>query len=291
MNELFFIELILNKACNQRCSYCDLSSKGITENTEADVDYIEWVIQSVPTNNLVIGLSGGEPGLIANLPDVVAKVQSMNNVERVQIMSNGLVRINFPELVALVNRYNEHLVNQINGQNIIKFYPIDFDHQNNIRYVIVLDEITVQSLLDNYDYFEQEGLFNEEKFWLKQFVSRTGIFNPQHKENLLALYKKLGTFRSEYCTKQLTILDIEAQEICKKVSYLPSVDIIDKKIIHCLFHNFTNRIEYACTEDNLYKLVNKTLFENIDSPYCDQCYMYQRNTKLLKSKNNTNFQG
>ena len=73
------------------------------------------------------------------------------------------------------------------------------------------------------------------------------------------------------------------------MSFLPGIDVVDKKIVHCAYHNFTNRIEYECTSENLEKLVNKTLFKDITGEtYCDTCYLYSQDSEFLSQPNKAN---
>ncbi len=285
---LFYFEFILSKNCNQGCSYCDLLTKGITEQSVADLNYIEWVIDVIPAEHLFIGLSGGEPGLISNLPDIVNMIKSKNKVDRVQIMSNGLVRVNYPELIPELDMYNEHLVTRIVDTELIKFYSLDFEYHKNIKNVIVLDDITTASILNNFDYFKQYGLFDDEKFWLKSFVPRSGVFDTDHKNNIFALYDKLNTEYSNYAKQQLTTINETARTACKHVSFLPAVDVDDQTIIHCTYHDFTDRVMFNCTPENLSKLVNKTLFADIQANYCKHCYLYYGDHEFLTSKNQQN---
>lgn len=285
---LFFIELILTKDCNQCCTYCDLKNKNNTTQREADLDYIKWIIGAVPTDNLFIEVTGGEPGLITNLPDVISFLNSSNKIKSTRLMSNGLVRITHGDLFKEVDFYNEHLVNKIVGKNIEKFYPLEFIYADNARTVIVSDAESTSSLLENFDYYNKFGLFNENDFWLKLYVQRTIAIADKHLADTIKLYDKINTSSTMYRKYRLTNIDKQARTICKHVSWLPAIDIVDKKILHCAYHNFTNRIEYKCNLENLNKLINKTLFQNIDASYCDSCYLYNENFDCLSAKNKSN---
>lgn len=280
--------MILTKNCNEYCKYCDLKNKGYTAQSETDLDYIKWIINTAPADNLFIEVTGGEPGLITNLSDVIYFLKSSKKIKKTRMMSNGLVRITHGDLFKEVDFYNEHLVNKIVGKNIEKFYPLEFIYSDNARTVIVLDAGSTSSILKNFDYYKSIGLFNEENFWLKLFVNRTvGVIN-QHLTDSIKLYDKINTSQAMHCKYRLTNIDKEPQTICKHVSWLPAIDIVDKKILHCAYHNFTNRIEYECNSENLDKLINKTLFQNIDAPYCDTCYLYSDYSDCLSKNNKAN---
>jgi len=288
MENLFFLEFILNKNCNKQCSYCDLLTKGITTKAEIDIDYIDWLINNIPTDNLFIELTGGEPGLVSNLPEIVQMLKSANNVKRIQLMSNGLVRINYPDLIAEVDMYNEHFIDKIVDSTIKTFYPIEIAQQKNIRNVVVLDKVTTVSILENYEYFEQFGLFNEDNYWLKMFVPRSNDIDAEHIAHIIKLCTKLDTNYSNFCKQQLTTMDDDARLTCMYTSFLPSIDIEDKKILHCAYHNFTDRYEYECTSENLDRLINKTLFKDITATYCEDCYLYYTAPEFLKAPNKQN---
>jgi len=268
--KLFYVQFLLTKKCNKNCYYCDLnkSNKNYNNKFEVDLDYFEWCIKtlSMYSNNLFVELSGGEIGLISNIDDFILLLKSYKSVKKIQLMSNGLLRYNHPTIIDLVDVYNEHLVYKIDGKSIIKFYNMDFMNSINSKNIIVLDEVTTKSLLNNYDYFDYIGIFNENNFWLKMYVERESINN--HKNDIIKLFSHIKTSYANHCINQLQKYNKLKQKMCSMYPWMPVIDLDDKVIIHCAYHNFSNRIYFDCTEYNLGLLINRRLFRLSNPQYC-----------------------
>lgn len=269
---MFYVQFILTKDCNKNCSYCDLLTKNISQHTVSDYDLFEWVVGNIPSDNLYVELTGGEPGLVKNLSKFIGHIISSNKIKLSQIMSNGLVRLNHPELLSNVDYYNEHLVSSIMGKNINKFYDIDFRFEDNTKTVIVLDEITTNSIIDNYSYFKEYGLFDEDNFWLKLFVERT--YKNSFKSSLIKLLSLVDSDSSRHNIKRINGSDEFSRKVCSCNPYLPCIDLVDKKIIHCAYHNYTDVTSVDLTKENINKLIKGRLFTGVYPKYCDSCYHY-----------------
>jgi len=239
---------------------------------------LKWIINHIPHNELKVELTGGEIGLCDNLPLIVSALKNFNNVKHIQGMSNGLVRQNFPELIAEFDTYNEHLVRDIHGKRIEKFYDMNFLYESNAKNVIVSTERTVQSLLDNFEFYKEEGLFSEH-FWHKLFVDRTTKFT--HKKDLIKLYEKIGTDQSNYYADKLKMpINKELRKFCSKHPWQPCIDLDRNKIIHCGYHQYNNQVEEQITDYNLTRLIKNNLFKS-DISYCDSCYLYSDDYKRV----------
>jgi len=288
--ELFFLEFTLTNYCNETCEYCDLAStfKNHSTKVEADLDKFKWIINSLDTNNLYIELCGGEPGLVSNLPDFIDFINSCDKVKKTQLMSNGLVRAIHPELIERVDHYNEHIIKNIEYKHINKFYNLPFEFRKNTRYVVVLDYYTTYALYYNFDHWKEFGLFNESNFWLKNYVDRTNPIHHKHKELLFLLYDKINTSYAKYSAAQLSNENEIARTVCKKISFLPVINLETDKIIHCAYHNFTSQLEKELTQENLSLLLTKRLFFNDNPSYCENCHLYFDDYKFLLSNNKAN---
>lgn len=288
MNNVFFLEFLPTRLCNQSCPYCDLSpsQRNITKKVEMDLDYFKWIINSLQTNNLMIEICGGEPGLVSNLEDALLFLKDHKSVVKTQLMSNGLIRYERPELLTLVDSYNEHLIKNIHGEHVEKFYDMEFDDIDNTKYVIVLSEQTTKSLLYNFDRYEK--FFNEDKFWLKLFVERSTINN--HKKDIIELFQRIDSEYAKFNIERMGAIDTFAQTVCAKFPWLPCISLEDKKIIHCAYHNFTDTVEKDVTLENLDLLVNKRLFYDHTAPYCQNCYHYHHDPLFLMRTNKSNQQ-
>ena len=277
---------MLSSKCDQSCSYCDLKNfhKNHQKMIEADLDYFKYCISKLSslTDNLMIELTGGEPGLISNLSDFIEVLKQENSVVKTQLMSNGLVRKNHDDLYKEFDSYNEHLISDIKDTEITMFHDLELIDLVNGRSVVVLNKSTTNALLDNFEYFNEMGLFNEDKFWLKMFVERS--ITNDHTNQIIELFEKIDTSYAHYCITQLTVDDDFSQAICSIYPWQPVINIENKKIIHCAFHNFSNQILVNCTDENMIKLINNDLFRTTDLRlYCKNCYLYNRNKNRFKS--------
>ena len=285
---LFYVQFLVNKVCNQDCYYCDIEKKGYEGEWELDIDYLKWMVRVLAeeTSNLMVELSGGEPGLCNNLESAINFLRNQPNVVKIQLMSNGLVRWRFPHLVNEVHSYNEHLIKEINGTTQELFYPMD--HVNtaglkhpNAKSVVVLTPKTTKSLLDHFSYFKDIGMF-EDNFWYKVFVPRT--INTTHFDEMTELLTKLGQQdRANFSD------DVVAQAMCSKRPQFPVIDLESGRIIHCAFHDFVGNVSKLALEHNLRALVNKSLWIEEPTPrYCKDCYLFCRDKKLLMSSQKAN---
>ncbi len=273
---MFYIQVLLTNKCNQNCKYCDINDKNVIQTQEVDIDNLKWIIGNLPHDELIVELTGGEVGLCSNLVDVVEEIKREKRIKRLDVMSNGLVRLLHPELIREFDLYNEHLVRDIYFKRIEKFYEMGFSHEPNTKNVIVSTARTVTSLLENFDYFRVMGLFSEH-FWHKLFVDRTMKFT--HKKELVELYEKMYTNQSNYYVEKITKpINKKMQYFCSKHPWQPCVDLQRNKIIHCAYHQYNNQVEVDITKENLNRLVDNTLF-NKDIKYCDTCYLYDEDYK------------
>ena len=139
------IQILLSRKCNQNCDYCDIWNK--TDNSEVDLNYLKEILEKIDHDKFAITLSGGEIGIIPNLIEIFDLIYSFN--KRIKIMSNGAVRINYPELLPKCELYHEHLIKTANENKLIKFYDLDYVKGENTRNIVVLDESLVDYLLRN----------------------------------------------------------------------------------------------------------------------------------------------
>jgi len=284
MTNVFYTQFLLTKKCNQSCSYCDLAPEfrnvrdpGLLE---ADLDRFKWCIDQLGTHtdNLMIEICGGEPGLVTNLMDALAILIDHPKVIKTQLMSNGLVRILQPECLDMVDSYNEHLIKNIERGEVQKFYNLSYLKRDNAKTVIVLNEDTTNSLINFKEQLKE--LFDPRFFWLKAFVERST--KNDHLQKMLQVLNS-DYYRDVYLNNH----DLH-RKICSIYSWLPCIDVQDSKIVHCAYHNFVNRLEFDLTETNITKLVQKTLFKESSPSYCQNCFNFSMNSSILMSKSPIN---
>lgn len=285
----FKLGIILTRACNQKCNYCN-NYKDIKPDN-VDIDYLLYILDLYNIHgidNMYIELSGGEPGLIPNIREVISALYNKDYIKKVDILSNGLIRsrygglfIDYPKLEGL-----EHTAMNIANININYFYN-DITYFNNYfpnnKLLIVLDEITVNSLIENFEYFYKLKLFDSDKNIKFKIITpklcniTNELINKYNTFYDLVRSKKILNYRNIAMDRKYldrTCL-IRIRDICAKISSMQFIDLTNNYIGQCSMNvETTNRAEI--TSDNIYKTIRGLLFMN-KSEYCDKCIKYNEN--------------
>ena len=267
---MYTLDLLISKACNQDCYYCNVykNTKFKDKTPEVDIDFLKYALSCFDFNlNVIIG--GGEPGIVSNLDEVYRTLKDTKKVKNIRLLSNGQVRLNDYDWLKDVD-YFEHLIKDIKGTNLIKFYDLDiFPNHKHWKQVIVTTENVVNSLLDNYEFFEDLGIFND-SFWFKTMNAKThSAIN--FKENLIKFYDKIGKTNELY---GIIEEDDKKRRCCAKYPYMSSIDFEDKKFLHCNAHSIICERKELSKENVDLNLKGK-LFNYND--YCSKCYVYNNN--------------
>ncbi len=282
---MYFLELILTKKCNQTCSYCNVFplTKYKKEPIVVDIDYIKYAL-SCFNCDLYVGLCGGEPGVIENLDDVFKTVYDHPQVKRIRVMTNGLIRKRgFDWITNSKVIYNEHLIKDIDDKQLIKFYPeLDFEPAENRRYVIVTTEKTITSLMNNYEYYKELGLF-ENQFWYKILVKKVHSIES-FTQPLIDFYKLINQSDLKVNLQYIKYVngDIDPNRyrtMCAINSPLPGIDLETKELMHCCCDiKRTSRVPFNA--DNVQSLLDMKLFNK--NVYCDECYAFDDSPYKIK---------
>jgi MoaA/NifB/PqqE/SkfB family radical SAM enzyme len=274
---MYFIELILTRKCNQACFYCTTHSKG---STEVDIDYLKYVLDLLP-DETGVELTGGEIGLIENIDEVYQTVKRHKNIMHIMVLSNGLMRLRNTSWLNEVE-YWEHLIYEIEGKRIIKFYDelgLDEDH----RYIIVTTKNTIQSLLDNWDYFYDKGMFKE-NFFYKLMNHKSQYRIDDYHNDLFKFYSLIGNV---YFIRMLLHWRFNShlkdqKRLCQKYSPNPFIDFETKQLGHCAI-NVNESIKVDFNKENLQKMMKGDLSQNT---YCKHCYTFDngKNRSMLNNR-------
>jgi len=264
---MFFIELFLTDFCNRNCWYCHIKNINRYQYIELDIDYLNEVIHYFGDTPLFVHLSGGEPGLISNLYDIIINISKRENIKKYQIMTNGLLRYNKSPVLDYLIRdkkcvgYNEHLIIDIDDTgNYIKQYNMDFANFIKYKNIIVL----TPKFLEKISYKEIQQL--------KTFSTFKPMISSEYPiEKYLLFYKKLSNISDGYLShiiKSNNKINLSSRIYCGRYPHNPGINLIKKTIVHCILQH-KHSIEYLITKDNINKLLKGQLFTPQD--YCMSC--------------------
>jgi len=251
------IQIILTRKCNQNCDYCDVWNK--TNNKPVDLDYLEQVLKAIDHDKFDITLAGGEIGIIPNFLEIFNLIKKYS--KRIKIMSNGAIRINYPQLIPECVFYHEHLVKTANKDKIIKFYDLDYVKGDNTTNIVVLDEPLTDYLLQHPEELEKMMKVNT---LIKQMESKV-YSNEKFREKTAKVMKMAGNEK---------LLAIKSEKILNKYrkwcwEHTPEifVDIEAKHVGRCAVHSmkkdsFENckdcySMPYSTLENVIRKMINE----------------------------------
>lgn len=274
--KVFFIELNLTRSCNCACSYCDIF-RPVTDEPEVDIDFLKYVLKHYDTPNLMVELTGGEIGLIKNLDEVFKTVYNHKNVVKIQVMSNGLVRLRGVDWLDKVT-YNEHLIYDIVDKDIKKHYDLPIIFRPNHYYVVVTTEKTTKSLLKNFDYFKSLRMFSS-SFWYKIMNPKVVDIGKFHTD-LEKFFGLLGDKNSIEMIECFRGKDFSfKRSLCAKSNPQPAVDFETKELVHCGI--VTMKCERSpATPQNVEESMRGVLFK--EESYCDKCYTFDNSPGILE---------
>ena len=263
IKEVFALELLVTRKCNQKCYYCSHWRDAPKYKLEVDLDYVQYVIDLFrPCVNGIefwISISGGETGLVENIVELLEILKKQNI--KILLDSNGLYRLKgYP--LELIDRYYEHLVFDVEDKELKKFYELDFVYAKNVTNVIVLTRKTLQSLLKNFDYYKP--LYNP-FFWFKPLEHK----NVSTYEDLSELTNKFLSVLKSYKTYHISGLSRECYEKCYRYPPTPVVDVQMKTFNHCSV-NFWLSNKFPVNSNTVEKFFKKQLIEEVPD-YCKFC--------------------
>jgi hypothetical protein len=260
---MYFIELIATKKCNMNCYYCTTQRE---DEVEVDIDYLKWALDQCP-QNLGVELTGGEIGLLTNLDEFYTTVKGHPHVKHIMVLSNGLVRQRGVDWLKEVE-YWEHLIFDIDGKEIIKFYDLGLDGDH--KYVIVTTEKTTKSLLDHWKYHKSMGMIRD-NFYYKMMNHKSDLKIQDYFEDLAELYIRLDRpYEQRMLLSTRMKYHAEERYLCEKCSPNPFIDLQTKEIGHCAI-NINQSLKNDFNKKELSRIMNGTLTEAV---YCHTCHAF-----------------
>ena len=263
---MYYLGLCLTRICNQSCYYCSVFVDTPIVN-DTDISYLKYVLDSMPPGSAV-EMTGGEIGQIKNIDEVFKTIYNHKNIDKIMAMSNGLLRYKGVDWLDKVEYY-EHLVWNIRGLDIKKFYDMPF--YNKGQTVIVATEMTVTSLLENWDFYKQSSLMKE-NIYIKLMNKKTHDIE-RYADKALKLFQLMKDKKQIKMAESFKdrSLYIAQKQLCSFNSPYPYVDFESKELGHCAIpFNKAKRVEF--TPNNLQLQLKGELFT--DCNYCNQCYTF-----------------
>ena len=218
---IFFVTSRCNALCRTCFYWQELNQKG-----DLTFDEIKIISETMPSFHDLL-LSGGEPSLRGELPEIVNLFYNYNGIRRIYFPTNGLKPIRIKELVERILEENEllevYLNNSIDGlpetNDRIRSVPGNFNKSlETIRLAQALKQrfgsrlqINVNSVIcaENYNELIELGRFflNNERLDYHYFQIIRG--NPLDKslkkvptEDLRSLYKEITKIQQVYASRQ-----------------------------------------------------------------------------------------
>lgn len=181
----------------------------------------------------------------------------------------------------------EHPCLNINNKTINYFYDdITFFNNNydNINQLLVLDEITIDSLINYFDYYKELGLFDTNNIYFKIITPKTSVISEQLRDKYNIFYDKLKSVYNS--TDSFIFTDYvfinrkisnNIKNVCSKISSMQFIDLDSKKIGLCSMD--IDKSEYFDINDStISKTIKGLLFNLNDSTNCcSNCIKYDTN--------------
>ena len=98
--EINYARISVTDRCNLRCRYC-MPECGVKKISHADILTLEEILRVAEVFSRLgikkIRITGGEPLLRRNLPDLIRKIKGISGIEQVTLTTNGVLLKNFAQ--------------------------------------------------------------------------------------------------------------------------------------------------------------------------------------------------
>ena len=264
---LLNIGFILTYRCDKACNYCKLP------NVQYDPDgvqlrFLERVLEDLP-KPMRVEISGGEPGMVSNIDDVLNIIDSSDKILHIDILSNGRIR-NYTKLNQLkkLDRYKEH----VNVEDIGKNY----DEKLPLEYIVVLEDKIMNMDITPYLSYPVEWKFITPKveYPTDEYVEKAINFYKQFdpaKTHPFTINK--NKYHLEKTIHQYMLRNkAHVERAC--CAHLPErmfIEFPTKTIGHCSM-NVCESSKQPYSKQTLWKALSGLVFSK--ESHCANCYKY-----------------
>lgn len=284
------IGVLLTTQCNMSCWYCDHKKlNAINMNQEIDVPYLTHVLSMFP-KHLHVELSGGEPGIIANLLEVIDEISDLPNVDSIDVLSNGLAYMRYGSDLfknSKLKSYREH------------WFGGEFKNPHSkYEQVVVLSEDNLEHFFLKIGMFYKDSPISDKRIEFKVFTPKVCYLDDGYFKKCVDFYNYIRY----YLTNPITLEHIDTQ--LKFIQQRESLGInspcyllpknvfinLETKSLHQCSMVVTESMEsaYSLSQSNIDLLVKGKLFTS-PMPSCSKCYKYDAEyskSELLRYLNN-----
>lgn len=292
--QYYKLGILLFRKCNQTCKYCNnYKTSGCTY---IDIDRILYILDTyikLGVINIYLEFSGGEPALSENLDELLSTVYGIPEIAKIDILSNGLFRKKYSYLLDKYSKLKciEHVCKNIVGKDINYFYtditPFNNTY-NNVKHLIVLDETTINSLINNFYYFLDTGLFDS-NIDFKIISPKINTIANKLLSKYDSFSKLLVNNKKNKCFKDINNIhkfftnNNYYYNFCCKNSIMQYIDLENDTIGQCSM-NVEQSQSYEINEKNIKLAIHGKLFTVNDM--CYNCIRFDKHSILRQIKSN-----
>lgn len=238
----------------------------VKETPYVDLDFLERVLSNLK-HPMSITLSGGEPGLIKNISDVVSMIDNCPNVSKINILSNGKIttKIDMASIQTKLE-YRRHAIT-------LEEIGSDYNSSIDMSYVVVLDDdmletanpeeykqypiewklLTPKTSYPTTEYMLKATDFYQHVLDIKELHPKTRKFVDYHMDtSVKAFFRSKSDAHQRLCARLPLSMFIEfptksighcSMDVCRSQKYLYSKEKFDEAMNGLLF-----QLEEQCTE-------------------------------------------
>jgi len=88
------LQLPITTRCNSRCQMCNIWQMDYSNEMNA-IEFSQFIKDPIFKKVVGVGINGGEPSLLANLPDYAKEILKLPKIKSLNIISNGFIKKRF----------------------------------------------------------------------------------------------------------------------------------------------------------------------------------------------------
>lgn len=248
-----YLTFYVNNICQLRCNMCFYWDSMQKETIQLNIEEIEKIANSLP-NLLQLSLTGGEPSLRKDLPQVVRTFCTISNVAKCSIITNGMLTERIVEMsdkILSENKYTSfRICVSIDGVKEVhnKVRGVEKSYDNALKTFFELKQLKNNYKNLHVDINTTVSKFNYDRFLeFAKYVNE--VLDPDHHTTTI----------TRGITKEKDAAEIPLQAIKEIYNYIKSRDKHHEKIEHKLINKL---------RETMYTEIERVFVENKFKYYC-----------------------